>query len=90
LSAGALGTVPETPRTITVMTRLMQSVIERLRAVPDAQQDQLAAFLLHELEQNERWGETSAGHADALAKLVDKVLADDDRGDCEPLAPERL
>jgi hypothetical protein len=63
------------------MTHLMEKAIERLRAVPEPQQDRLAQFLLSELEEDERWNASTAVHADALQRLADRVLADDARGD---------
>jgi hypothetical protein len=71
------------------MTRLMRRVIDRLRAVPEPQQDQLAEFLLHELEEDERWSATTASHTDALRRLSDRILEDDAKGRTEPLDPER-
>ncbi|MEX0777030.1 MAG: hypothetical protein WD042_15100 [Phycisphaeraceae bacterium] len=67
------------------MTRLMEQAIARLRTVPDSQQDRLAKFLLHELEEDERWVHSTAQHEDKLKSLVDSVLADDEQGRCEPL-----
>jgi hypothetical protein len=72
------------------MTRLMQEAIERLRAVPESKQDQLARFLLRELEEDERWSRSTAEHEDKLKGLIDKVLADDVAGASEPLDPDRL
>lgn len=68
----------------------MQEAIERLRAVPESQQDPLAEFLLHELAEDERWGASTKAHAGKLKALIDDVLADDAKGRCEPLDPERL
>jgi hypothetical protein len=72
------------------MTRLMEQAIERLRAIPESQQEQLARFLLNELEEDSRWADSTANHADALRRLVDDVLSDDARGACDPLDPENL
>ena len=72
------------------MTRLMEQAIDRLRAVPDAQQDRLAEFLLHELAEDERWARSTIDHADKLKGLIDDVLADDAKGHCTPLDPDRL
>lgn len=72
------------------MTRLMEQAIERLRAVPESQQDKLAEFLLHELAEDQRWSDTSAANGSRLKSIVDRVLADDAAGRCEPLDPERL
>ncbi len=72
------------------MTRLMEQAIERLRAIPEHQQDRLAEFLLHELAEDERWSATTQGHAAKLRDLAENVLADDANGRCTPLDPERL
>ena len=72
------------------MTRLMEQVIERLRSIPEGQQDRVAEILLHELAEDERWAKTTKEHAGRLKGLVDDVLADDAKGRCNPLDPERL
>jgi len=72
------------------MTHLMEQAIERLRAVPESQQESLARFLLNELENDDRWSASTAQHADALTRLAEGVLADDARGDSEALNPEKL
>jgi hypothetical protein len=63
----------------------MEEAIERLRAVPESQQEQLARFLLNELEEDSRWADSTTAHADVLRRLADDLLADDDRGLCPPL-----
>ena len=72
------------------MTRLMEQAIERLSAVPATQQDEIARFLLAELEADLRWSQSTAKHGTELKSMVDDVLADDARGDCQPLDPDKL
>ena len=72
------------------MTRLMEQAIERLRAVPEGEQDRLAQFLLSELDDDARWTASTAAHEDKLRALSERVLADDARGACEPLDPDTL
>ncbi|MGA2440006.1 MAG: hypothetical protein ABSH08_03540 [Tepidisphaeraceae bacterium] len=72
------------------MTRLMEQAIERLRAIPAAQQDEVARFLIGELEEDIRWSQSTAKHQDKLQGLMDEVLKDDARGACEPLDPDKL
>lgn len=72
------------------MTRLMEKAIERLRAIPEPQQDRLAQFLLNELEEDDRWLRSTADHEGKLKVLIDNVLDEDRRGACEPLDPDRL
>lgn len=72
------------------MTRRMQQAIERLRAIPENQQDRIAEFLLQELAEDERWADTTHEHAAKLKGLIETVLADDATGPGEPLDTERL
>ena len=72
------------------MTRLMEQAIERLRALPEGQQDRLAQFVLHELAEDERWAASTQANGSKLEGLVDRVLKDDVSGRCEPLDPDRL
>jgi hypothetical protein len=72
------------------MTKLLQEAIDRLRNIPDDRQDSLARLLLHEIDEDERWQNSTADHADKLRGLVEDILAADARGECEPLDPERL
>ncbi|MEX2218280.1 MAG: hypothetical protein WD749_05920 [Phycisphaerales bacterium] len=62
------------------MTRRMEQAIERLKAVPESQQDPLAEFVLHELAEDDRWARTTEAHAAKLKGLVDRVLTDDAAG----------
>jgi hypothetical protein len=68
----------------------MEQAIERLRAVPELQQEQLARFVLNELEEDSRWSASTAAHVDALRRLADQVLAEDEKGATEPLDPDSL
>ena len=72
------------------MTRLMEQAIERLRTVPENEQDRLAQFLLSELEEDERWARSTSAHEDKLEGLVARVLADDAHGKCPELGPDDL
>lgn len=72
------------------MTRRMQQAIDRLRTIPESEQDALADFVLHELANNERWAKTTREHAENVRRLMEDVLRDDAHGRTEPLDPERL
>ena len=72
------------------MTRLMEQAIERLRAIPEGQQDQLAEFLLNELDDDQRWLQSTSVHSEKLNTLVSKVLADDASGNSVALDPDHL
>ncbi len=72
------------------MTKLMEQAIERLRAIPESQQDQLAQFLLQELEDDDRWATSTSRNESALGQFVKSILDDDARGCCEPLDVDKL
>jgi len=75
---------------IIIMTRLMERAIERLRAVPEAQQEQVARFLLNELDDQERWAQPKAAQGAGLSCLAEQIVIDDAKGLCEPLDLDSL
>jgi len=72
------------------MTDTLQKAIEQLQQIPKERQELLARLVLHEIEQDRQWAQSTEAHADKLRGLVDNVLAADDRGECEPLSPDEL
>ncbi|MFO0790696.1 MAG: hypothetical protein U0805_14665 [Pirellulales bacterium] len=51
----------------------------------EVRQDALAAFLLHELEEDERWSSSTAPHSEKLRGFVQDVLDANRRRECPPL-----
>ena len=72
------------------MTKTLEQAIERLRQMPAERQDSLAQLLLHEMEEDERWQRSTEVNEGKLRGLVDEVLEADERGECEPLDPDKL
>jgi hypothetical protein len=72
------------------MTRLMEQAIDRLRSVPESEQDRLAQFVLSEIEEESRWVRSTATNEAKLKGLVDRVLVDDAGGGCNVLEPDQL
>ncbi len=72
------------------MTDTLQKAIEQLQQMPEERQELLAQLMLHEIEQDRRWLQSTETQKDKLRGLVDNVLAADDRGECEPLTPDEL
>ncbi len=72
-----------------IMTKALKQAIERLsrRQRP---QDALAAVLLNELDEDERWAQSTTANIEKLRGLVQDVLAADRRGECDPLDPDQL
>jgi len=58
--------------------------------MPEERQDLLAQLVLHEIEQDQQWTQSTEVQADRLRGLVDDILAADERGECEPLDPDQL
>ncbi len=72
------------------MTDTLQKAIEQLQQIPEERQDSLARLLLHEIEQDRQWSQSTEAQAGKLRRLVDDVLAADGRGECEPLIPDEI
>jgi hypothetical protein len=70
--------------------KALQEAIARLEQLPIDRQEQFAQFMLHEIEQDEKWTQSTELHSDKLPSFIDGILAADRRGECEPLDPERL
>ena len=67
------------------MTRLLKEVMAKLSKLSPARQDELAAWLLAEMEDEARWDKSFAESQDALAKLADEALEEFRRGETRPL-----
>ena len=72
------------------MTKALEQAIERLRQMPEGEQDEMARLLLHEIEEQERWEQSTAAHAEKLGGFIGEILKADDTGLCEPLDPDQL
>lgn len=67
------------------MVKAIDAVIDRIRQLPETEQESLARFVLHEIDQDGAWRQTSERHAESLAGLVDIISAEDARGECPDL-----
>ncbi len=67
------------------MTKLLKEVLAKLSKLPPERQDELAAWLLAEMEDEARWDKPFAESQDALEKLADEALAEHKRGETRPL-----
>lgn len=56
------------------MTKLLTEAFEKASKLPPQEQDQLARWLLEELEDELKWSAAFAGSQDALSKLADEAL----------------
>ncbi len=67
------------------MTKLLKEVLAKLSKLSPERQDELAAWLLAEMEDEARWDKSFAESQDALEKLADEALAEHKRGETRPL-----
>ncbi len=72
------------------MTRLLEEAFTRVSELPADAQDELARWLLSELESERRWSELFAESGDALARLAEEALAEHRRGETKVLDPDKL
>jgi hypothetical protein len=72
------------------MTKALKKAFEAASRLPDADQDELAAAILEELEADERWEAAFARSQDALGRLADEALEEHRAGWTEPLDPDAL
>lgn len=72
------------------MTKALKRAFEAAARLPDADQDELAAAILEELEADERWEAAFAASQDALARLAHEALEEHRAGRTEPLDPDAL
>ena len=67
------------------MTKLLKKAIQRLNALPDAEQDAYAKILLDEIESDRAWLKSFGESEDVLESLADEALAEHDAGQTTPL-----
>jgi hypothetical protein len=58
------------------MTELLQQALAEMQKLPDANQDAIAAIILEEIADEQRWDEAFARSQDKLARMADRVRED--------------
>ena len=72
------------------MTELLERAIARLQALPESEQDAIAAIILEEIEEDRRWDESFSQSSNILAKLAASAMAEYRAGQTQELDPETL
>lgn len=72
------------------MVRLLEKAIEELSRLPEGEQEQMAQWILDELEDELRWNRTFAASQSKLEQLGKKALADHQAGRTQDLDPDAL
>lgn len=72
------------------MTALLEQALAEIQKLPPAEQDAIAALILDELADEERWTSAFADSQDALARLAAKARQDRRSGKARPLGFDEL
>lgn len=72
------------------MTRLLEEAFRRASALPESEQDALAAVILADMEDERRWNEAFTNSQELLAELAAEARAEHQAGRTLPLDPERM
>jgi hypothetical protein len=72
------------------MTELLERAITRLKSLPSEEQNAIAAMILEELEEEQRWDDSFARSPDLLAKLAAEAMDEYHAGKTQALDPETL
>jgi len=67
------------------MTELLKKAFEAVSKLPPETQDAIAARLLVELEDEDRWDEAFAKSQDQLARMADEAISEYKAGKTVPL-----
>jgi hypothetical protein len=72
------------------MTDLLKKAFEKASQLSAEDQDRFGAWILEELDSDERWDELFAQSQEMLAKMADEALAEHRSGKTQPLDPDDL
>jgi hypothetical protein len=72
------------------MTSLLDKAIAEVAKLPEEEQNEVAAWILEELESEHRWQKSFDDSQDMLAKLADEALAEMEAGQAIELNPDDL
>lgn len=70
------------------MTALLEKAFSRASALPEEEQDALAALLLEEMGDEARWDAAFAGSQDTLAALAADAMEEHRAGETRDLDPD--
>jgi hypothetical protein len=72
------------------MTDLLEKAFQAAQALPEPMQDELAASILADIDDERIWSESFARSADRLEELAREAPAEHRAGRTLPLDPERM
>lgn len=72
------------------MTSLLRKAFDKANRLSEEEQNAVAAWLLAEIESEQKWREAFASSEDLLASLAEEALAEHRSGLTEDLDPDRI
>ena len=72
------------------MSEMLDKAVEQAKRLPVDQQNAIAAIILEEIEDEQRWHAAFARSSDALEQLAAEAEQEDRAGLTEPLDPDAL
>lgn len=72
------------------MTILLERAFQEAAQLSESQQDEIGAWILAELEAEDRWDQLFASSQDLLAELASEALTEHRAGRTQALDPARL
>jgi len=75
---------------IRIVSRVFDTAIEKMSALPPEEQDRIAQWFLGELQDEERWTQAFSSSQHALSRLADEARSDVRAGRATQLDPDKL
>jgi hypothetical protein len=69
------------------MTKLLKKAFNQASKLPDTLQDAIAAIVLEELEDEQKWGKAFTNSQETLSKIAAKVRTKIKKGETLPFDP---
>jgi hypothetical protein len=76
-------------RGLCCVTKILEKAFDAVSKLPEKDQDAMAAFVLDELESEERWAKAFSSSQDALVSLANEALAEYKSGKTKTLDNDR-
>jgi hypothetical protein len=72
------------------MTELLRQAIAKVQKLPENEQDNIAAIILEELEDEAKWETAFSTSQDLLASLASEAMQEYEAGETQELDPETM
>jgi hypothetical protein len=72
------------------MGKLLEKAIAEVQKLPESDQEAIGAWLLAEIESEQRWDELFSQPSETIERMADDALREHEAGLTEPLDPDKL